>query len=157
MSVIRWHVDRWPALAWLETGIKLFAVGIAVFAVVRGGESASTWRVGSLVALGVLAVLAGVLAVTVWDRFRNREIIAMAFVFLNNLGHWSALVHLLSVRSVTPPLATFAALMLVGDVVKIGFIRKTGFTVRGVSSRALIGLTLVYVLGYAAIFGLSAV
>ena len=156
MNMTRWHVDRWPALAWLETGIKLFAVGIAVFAVVQGGPSAGAWREGSFAALCVLGVLSAGLVVAVADRFRNREIVAMVFVILNNLGHWSAFAHLLSTRAVAPPLVTFAALMLVGDVVKIGFIRKTGLTVRNASSGALVGLTLAYVLGYAAIFGLSA-
>ena len=29
-TVKRWHVDAWPPLAWLETVIKLIALGIGL-------------------------------------------------------------------------------------------------------------------------------
>ncbi len=52
---------------------------------------------------------------------------------------------------VTAPVALFAALMLLGDLVKILFIRRHSFTVRGYSPALLYGLTSTYILGYAAL------
>ena len=156
MNDARWHVGRWPALAWIETAIKLAAAGIAVYGLTQGAPPAGAWRTGAVIALAVLGLLAGGLVPAIWDRFRNREVVSTIFGILNGVGHWSAFAVLLSARSVTPPLINFAALMLVGDVVKISYIRRTGPAAGGPTSGRLIALTLVYVIGYAAVFGLSA-
>jgi hypothetical protein len=52
-------------------------------------------------------------------------------------------------------LPAFAGLMLVGDLVKVVFLRKHRFTVRGRSTALMIGLTLAYVAGYALILALE--
>jgi hypothetical protein len=31
----RWHVAKWPPLAWLETAIKLAAISVGIFALTR--------------------------------------------------------------------------------------------------------------------------
>ena len=46
-------------------------------------------------------------------------------------------------------LQLFAGLMLLGDLVKLWFIRAHNFTVRDFAPRILIALTLFYVVGYA--------
>jgi len=45
-------------------------------------------------------------------------------------------------------LSTFAALMLLGDLVKLVFLKVHEFTVRDMPKAVLYGLTLVYVVGY---------
>lgn len=48
-------------------------------------------------------------------------------------------------------LLTFAGLMLLGDLIKLVFLRVHDFSVRDTPKAALYGLTLVYVVGYAII------
>ena len=45
--------------------------------------------------------------------------------------------------------AAFAVLMLCGELVKIRFLRSTGFTVRNASASIVIGLTTAYALLFA--------
>ena len=141
MTERRWHVARWSGLAWLETGIKLAAVAVAVIAL-----SASTL-------LGLLSVG---LVIAIWDRLASREVISVVFVVLSNLGHWSAFARLALTRTIAAPLAVFTGLMLAGDLAKIAFLRRDGFRARRVSPRALVALTSVYAVGYATILVLFA-
>ena len=146
-----WHISHWPPLAWLETIIKLIAIGLGISAMIQafGAGSIDLPSGLELIQLAILVLLSLGLLVAIFDRFSDREIISMIFVVLNNLGHWGMVVAL--VTAVGAPLALFAGLMLLGDLVKIAFIRRYSFTVRDYSSSMLYGLTAIYILGYAAI------
>lgn len=150
-----WHIDRWPPLAWVETGIKGIAILLAVVAFARGADPAASLspRVAAMGA--ILGILSLGLVAAIADRIRNREVIAMGFVLFNNLGHAAATATLFLARSMPPLLVAFAACMLLGDLVKILFIQRSGFRVRNASPATLILLTLVYVVGYAAVLTLA--
>lgn len=66
----------------------------------------------------------------------------------NNLGHWGMVLALVSEQGPGSRLVPFAALMLLGDVVKLVFIRVHDFQVRDTPRSVLYGLTLFYVAGY---------
>jgi hypothetical protein len=152
-----WHVAHWPPLAWLETIIKLAALGIGIAALAAGpGSGALSLPVGlRLAQFIILAVLSVGLIAAIADRIADREIIAMGFVILNNLGHWGMVVSLMTPAGPGALLTLFAALMLAGDVVKLIFIRVHDFQVRDTPRSVLYGLTLIYVTGYAAILALE--
>jgi hypothetical protein len=120
-----WHVAQWPPLAWLETAIKLAAIVVGVTALV-GALSDGTWAWPSgwrLAQLGMLAFLALGLLVAILDRVAEREVVAMGFVTLNNLGHWGMVAALASAPGPGGLLPAFAGLMLVGDLVKLVFLQ----------------------------------
>ena len=157
MTERRWHVARWSGLAWLETGIKLAAVAVAVIALIRGAPPIGrAWTASALAASTLLGLLSVGLVIAIWDRLASREVISVVFVVLSNLGHWSAFARLALTRTIAAPLAVFAGLMLAGDLAKIAFLRRDGFRVRRVSPRALVALTSVYAVGYATILVLFA-
>ncbi len=142
-----WHFARWPLLAWLETIIKLaaLAVGIAAsFSALSAGNIAFPAGL-RLVQFVILLILSLGLIAAIFDRIADREIIAMVFVVVNNLGHWGMV---LGLAAGSERLLLFAGLMLVGDLVKLWFIRVHHFTVREFSPRVLYALTLFYVGGY---------
>lgn len=149
----KWHVASWPMLAWVETLIKLSALGVAIVAAVnvlpRGSFQAPTDI--TLVQFIILAILSLGLLAAIYDRFIEREIIAMAFVVLNNLGHWGLTVALLTNPKPSQALLTFCTLMLVGDLVKIAFLRAHDFAVRDIPKTVLYGLIAVYIVGYLAL------
>ena len=101
----------------------------------------------------ILLLLSMGLLFAIYDRIADREISAMIFVVLNNLGHWGMVLALATAASA--PLVLFAGLMLLGDIVKIVFIRRHSFTVQDYSSSMLYGLTSTYIVGYAAILVLE--
>ena len=72
----------------------------------------------------------------------------MAFVLLNNLGHWGMVIALAAKPGPGWMLPAFAALMLLGDLVKLVFLKAHNFTVRDTPKVALYGLTSIYVAGY---------
>ena len=145
-----WHVDSWPTLALLETLLKLAALVIGIVAGVRAVitpdfQLAQGWQLTQFIILLLLSL--GLLA-AIGDRWTDKEIVAMVFVVINNLGHWGMLVTLVVVPWPANTLLLFAGLMLLGDLVKLLFIRVHQFTVRAYPSSLLIGLTLFYVVGY---------
>ena len=142
-----WHIAHWPLLAWLETIIKLAALIIGIVAGVSalsvGGFALPAGL--QLVQFVILLVLSLGLATAIFDRIADREIIAMIFVVVNNLGHWGMI---LGLDTGSEYLLWFAGLMLLGDLVKLWFIRVYNFTVREYAPRVLYILTLFYVGGY---------
>ena len=72
----------------------------------------------------------------------------MMFVVFNNLGHWGMVISLTGETWPRGMLLPFAGLMLLGDLVKLLFIRVHGFTVRAYSASLLLGLTSIYIIGY---------
>ncbi len=151
-----WHTAHWPALAWLETGLKLPAFGIGLGALLAAGDRPWAIPTGLVLAQGLvlLALSLGLLA-AVYDRWLDRERIALGFVALNNLGHWGLLLALLRPPLAPGLLATFAGLMLAGDLAKLAFLRRHRFRVRDVPPRVVYGLTLAYALGYGILLGLG--
>jgi len=93
-----------------------------------------------LLSLGLLAAIL--------DRILEREIVAMVFVILNNLGHWGMVVTLATKPGPGALLPLFAGLMLAGDAVKLVFLKVHGFQVGDTPRPVLFGLTSAYVVGY---------
>lgn len=146
-----WHVASWPPLAWLETVVKLAALTLGIVALgqalsggafaLPGGLRLAQFIILAFVSLGLVAAI--------FDRLIEREIVAMAFVVINNLGHWGMVAALASKPGPGGLLPAFAGLMLLGDLVKLVFLRVHDFSVRDTPKTALYGLTLAYVAGYA--------
>ena len=154
-----WHVAQWPPLAWLETGFKLAAIVVGVIAL-AGALSDGAWELPGgwrLAQLGVLAFLAVGLLVAILDRLAEREVVAMVFVILNNLGHWGMVAALASAPGPGGWLPAFAGLMLAGDLVKLVFLKVHQFSVRDTPRAVVYGLTLAYVVGYGVILLLEVV
>jgi hypothetical protein len=134
-------------LAWLETIIKLAAllIGIAVGIMALAGDGFVFPSGIQLAQFVILIILSLGLAAAIFDRLADREIVAMIFVIINNAGHWGMV---LGLAAGSEQLLPFAALMLLGDLVKLWFIRAHNFTVREFAPRVLYILTLFYVGGY---------
>lgn len=155
----RWHVASWPPLAWLETVVKLAALATGITACINGlaaGDFALPDG-GRLAQWIVLVVLSLGLVAAIYDRFVEREIVAMAFVIVNNAGHWGMVIALLSGAETGRALVAFAALMLAGDLVKLAFIWRHQFVMRDVPRSVLYGLTTGYAAGYSVILLLELV
>lgn len=149
----RWHVAPWPPLAWLETVIKLTALVLGTIALVQALSGGTFALPGGLrmAQLVILALLSLGLVAAIFDRFAEREIVAMIFVIINNLGHWGMVVALASEPGPGGLLLAFAGLMLLGDLVKLVFLKVHDFSVRDTPKAVLYGLTSAYVVGYLAI------
>lgn len=153
----KWHFSDWSLLGWIETGIKLVGLVAAILALIMawmGGTFTAPEGV-RLIEVIVQAVLAVLILAAIADRYTEKEITAMIFVVINNIGHWGMLYALLTLPGPGSMLQVFAALMLVGDLIKLYWLRTSGFTVRGYSTSVLIGLTMVFVVGYSALLVLS--
>lgn len=146
----RWYVAKWPPLAWLETGIKLtaLAIGIAALAAALSRGQLAFPSGPRLAQLILMTLLSLGLVAAILDRIIEREVIALGFVILNSLGHWGIVLTLASEQDARSRLVPFVALMLLGDLVKLIFLRVHDFQVRDTPRSVLYGLTLVYVAGY---------
>ncbi len=149
----RWHISQWHPLGWVETGIKLAAHAVAIVTLARalgGGPYVlpGGWRLAQLVIMGLMSLG---LTFAIYDRYLEREIIAMGFVILNNVAHWGMTLALTAVHGPGTLLLFFCFLMLAGDLVKIVFLKISGFGVRDVPRPVLYLLTGLYVGGYALI------
>ena len=168
----KWHIGNWTGLGWPETGIKLAADGVAFIALLYmvGGADFRFWGGVYDLRVIILALMALGLTFAIADRYLEKEIIATLFVISNVIAHWGMVYalwrqpgsNLLSLINYQPQnllpwqlLPIFAALMLIGDLVKIVFLRRTKFTVRGYDQHVLVYLTGSFVVGYALILILS--
>lgn len=103
----------------------------------------------------MLAVLTAGLVAAIADRIADREIVGVAFTVAMNGGHGAMLAALVIDADAAGHLLAFAGLMLAGDLVKLAFLRTTGFRVRDVPPRVVYGLTSAYAVGYAALAALQ--
>lgn len=147
----KWYVATWPPLAWVETLIKAIGQLIGIIALMRAfsGEGFALPGGVRLVQTIVMGILALGLTVGIADRIRYREIVSMIFIIPNNFAHWGIVLSLLAGQ--TQYLMPFAAIFLLGDLVKLAFIRVNRFTVGEYPQAVIYGLTLVYVVGYAVV------
>ena len=145
-----WHVARWGRLGWIETGVKSLAFLCAYVAlatsITTGWSAPGGVRIVELVLVGIATV--GLLA-AIGDRLLEREIVAMVFVCFSNVAHLALLPRLLMTTGPERLLTAFAVLMMCGELVKIRFLRSTGFTVRNTLASIVIGLTTAYAVVYA--------
>lgn len=145
-----WHVARWGRLGWIETGVKSLAFLCAYVAlassITTGWSAPGGVRIVELVLVGVATL--GLLA-AIGDRLLEREIVAMVFVCFNNLAHLALLGSLVTTDGPGRLLTAFALLMMCGELVKLGFLYSTGFTVRNTPVSVVIGLTVAYAIVYA--------
>ena len=156
MPARRWYVGSWGPLGAVETILKgaAFACAFVAFSVAAG----SGWErpADAELAQTLLLALAELgLAIAISDRVMEREITAMVFVVVNNLAHIAIVAALLGERDVGGYVVAFAALMLAGELVKIVFLRRTGFTVRGHAPALLVAGTAGYAALYAAVLVLA--
>lgn len=146
----QWYVAHWPALAWLETTIKFIGLLVALITVLMTifeGEfefPASTrmvqWIVLFAMSLGLL--------LAIYDRIVERELVAMGFVIINNIGHWGMVIALMFTPPPDGELMIFAGMMMFGDIIKLWFLYTSGFTVRQIPRWMLYFFTSLYVIGY---------
>lgn len=156
-----WHIASWPLLAWLETAIKLVAIVLGTMAFVEARFGGVMWQAGMaavwrpdyarLAQWIILFILSLGLLVAILDRVREREVVAMLLVILKNLGHWGMVFALASKPGPGGLLVGFAGLMLLGDLVKLVSPRLHDFAVCDAPRAVPYDLTLIYVVGYAAI------
>ncbi len=145
-----WHYADWSPLGWLETVIKAVAFIIAFIALVNaltGGTAAAPvgWEWVIVILLGLLAL--GLTAAIV-ERYNQREIFAMGFVLVNVVAHWGMVYSLLTVPGPGGLFLLFVSLMLIGDVVKLVWLRVSGYSQVGVPASVMYGLTGFYAAGY---------
>ena len=146
----RWYWSPMRPLGWVETLLKLcaFAVAYGTLALAPEGAHALAFPGHRADAARLIAalVLALGLLVGIYDRYLDRELFAMCFIFANIAAHlcfaYSVLVGLPQ-RS----LWLFPALMLFGDIVKVTSIRLYNMRVRDIAQWVLYLLTAVYLIG----------
>jgi hypothetical protein len=145
-----WHVAGWGTLGWIETGIKsvafLCAYAALATSITTGWSIPRGVRVAEFVLIGVATL--GLLA-AIGDRLLEREVVSMVFVVFNDVAHLALLASLVTTAGPGRLLTAFTVLMTCGELVKIRFLRSTGFTVRNTPTSVVIGLTAAYALLYA--------
>lgn len=144
-----WRVGRWGPLGWAETVLKTAGVVVGVAALVSAlgvaADGPSGIRLAQVIVLGLLSI--GLVA-AIADRMADREIVGVVFILLMNVGHWCMTIALARDADLGAHLVVFCALMLAGDLVKLAFLRTTGFRVRAIPPAVVYGLTGVYAAGY---------
>jgi hypothetical protein len=144
----KWHISDWSVLGWIETILKIIAfvfAGMIVFPAIQSGNFHFP-PLGLFLIIQILLSLG--LFVAIFDRLKEKEIIAMVFIIMNNLAHWGIVYSLFTQVNNSLYLLLFFIFMLVGDLVKIIFIKTSNFTVRDLSKSVLYGLTFFYIVGY---------
>jgi hypothetical protein len=151
-----WHVGKWGPLGWAETVLKSAGVivGIGALVAVRGAEAdwAPGWRLAQVVVLGLLCV--GLVA-AIADRLAERELVGIVFIVAMTVGHLCMTLALARADDLGLYLVAFCVLMIAGDLIKLVFLRTTGFRVRDIDPAVVHGLVITYLVGYAVVLALQ--
>jgi hypothetical protein len=149
----RWYFGNWQILGWIESGLKIFAFMFAFLQLynvlsignfeIPHGEILIVWIIQIILSIGLFAAI--------FDRYNNKEIFAMIFVLFNNLAHWGITFSIANTAGLSLNLILFYSFMLLGDLVKILFLRTSGFKVDRVPQSVMYGLTGIFIAGYSSI------
>lgn len=146
-----WHTSEWGAWGWLETILKLVALAAGVIAFFQSNAAnplviGDNPHLAALILLG-LETLGAVVQLGI--RYVQREVVSFVFAILNLLGHLGLLVALLRVPTDLTLFIIFGVFYVLGQLVKIQFLRTSGYTEGGASSRGMIMVSLVMAASYA--------
>ncbi len=141
-----WYLARMGRLEWQETILKLgaIAIGITTFVLVFSTDRLALPDGLRLVQFAILATISLGLFGAIFERLDQKEIGAMVFVLLNNLGHWGLLLSLASGLSGRGLVIAFSILMLAGDL-----------TIRNAAKALVFTIVSLFALGYAVILALE--
>ncbi len=147
-----WFVARMGGWEWLETVLKLVAVGAAMWALQAAmAEHSVTTLEGRIPQAVVLAMVSLGILLAVVDRLAAREFISMAFAVVNTAGHVAMTTAVFLGLEGSSPIILFCSAMLAGDLSKLGFFWRTGLTVRNAPRAAVFGATGAFALAYLAV------
>jgi hypothetical protein len=130
MSRRRWHIDDWGPLGLAESVIKSAAIVVAIVALATRGDGGDP-TAAAIACAGVLAVATLGIVAAIADRIIEREVFAMAFVIVNVVGHVAAVGVALTLPDARAAVIAYCALMTLGDAIKMVFLHRRRFTVRG--------------------------
>lgn len=147
-----WRISNWGLWGWIETGLKLIAVAIGIYALVSSAP-ASTDTLSAHPELGaviLLAVLSLFTVLVIGYRLNQGELISIAFAIANSLGHLSLFAALIRQPNLGALVLAFTVFMLLGDASKLIYLYRTGYTEGGRNTasmmRLVTNLMAVYVL-----------
>jgi len=146
-----WHTAQWGTWGWVETILKLIAIAAGLVAFVRT-ISDQYWIVSNnphLAALILLALLSLASILQVVIRVGQKEIISMIFAVLNLLGHFGLLIALLHDPTQRTLPLIFGIFYVLGQLVKLQFLRVTGYTEGGSNSTGMLRTAVVMAALYA--------
>ena len=142
-----WHVQNWGVWGWAETILKLIGIAVAIwgFSNILPSFSPGLPLNTKLLAVIVLSLMTLMSLFIVSIRFGQREVISFGFAVLSAIGHISALLVLLqSAAQSSYPSFGFAVAYLLGEVVKIQFLRVTGYTESGRDQKAMLKIPAIF-------------
>ncbi len=150
----RWHVGDYGPLGWAETAAKAaaFLCAYIAFAHALGRDLHSPDGV-HIVELALIGAAELGLLAAIGDRMIERELIALGFVLFNNAAHLAMLYALVAQPGPGGLLSVFCALMLTGELIKLIWLRTTGFTVREAAPLVVQG----FVVAYAGVYSVALV
>ncbi len=145
-----WHTVEWGTWGWAETILKLIAIVLGILAFF-GSNAASDLVIGGnphLAAVILFALLTLFSVGQVGIRYTQKETVSMIFAVLNFLGHAALLIALLRVPTdLTLPIL-FGVFYTLGGIVKVQFMRVTGYTEGGADSPTMIRVAAIMALPY---------
>lgn len=144
-----WHVAQWGTWGWAETILKLVSIAVGILAFLGTSGDLMIANHPHLAAVILLVLLALGSIFQLYVRFTQRETISMIFAVLNLLGHLGLLVALLRAPTLTGWALAFGVFYALGQVVKIQFLRVTGYTEGGATTSAMLRIAVVMAVLYA--------
>ncbi len=144
-----WHTAQWGTWGWAETILKLVALAAGILAFFQASGDLIIGNHPRLAAVILLALLTLGSLFQLYIRFTQRETISMGFAVLNLLGHVGLLIALLRAPDLREYALVFGVFYTLGQLVKIQFLRVTGYTEGGATTRAMLMVTAVMTVLYA--------
>jgi hypothetical protein len=146
-----WHVENWGTWGWIETGLKLIAIGAGILAFLISNQAdplvvSGNPELAAVVLVGLMTLFTFVPLVI---RFRQQEVISMVYAILNFLGHLAVLMALLRLPDSRILPMVFAVFMVLGEIAKQRFLMISGYTENGQSASGMLNFSRAMIAIYA--------
>jgi ABC-type cobalamin transport system permease subunit len=144
-----WRCRKYGPLMWMETLIKLLAVGVGIASLSIYDNTDYGYNGTRLAQCIIMAIVgAGIIALTA-QRVLDKELFALGFIILVLVGHW--IMTLITFLSKDPAsfLFVYVFLMILGEYVRMMYIfLEENLDMRFLNKPILMGISGVFIVLY---------
>jgi len=144
-----WRCQKYGPLGWMETVIKILAIGVGIASLSIYNNKKRTFRSTRIAQIVLMAIVGAVLIAGIVQRILDKELFALAFIILQVFGHWIMVIVLILSKDPGAFLFTFCFLMTLGEYIKLMFVfLADNIEVRFLNKPILFGISAAFIIVY---------
>jgi len=144
-----WRCQRYGPLGWMETLVKLIAIGVGVASLSIYSNADKVLSTLRIVQIVFMAIIGAVLVAMIVQRVLDKELFALGFIVVHVIGHWIMVLILIQSKNPGAFIFVYCFLMVLGEFIKICFLfLAENIEVKFLTKPILFGISAGFVVGF---------